>query len=215
MRLAEIWRYPVKSMAGERMTHATLRTTGIVGDRVVQVRDDRDRVVTSRSRPRLLGHHATLGHDGEPRVDGRPWSDPSVAADVRRAVGAAAALVRDDSLDRFDVLPLLVATDGALAAFGRDPRRLRPNLVVAGVAGLAERRWPGLGLRIGGVVLDMATLRQRCIMTTFDPDTQEQDVGVLLDIHARFQGSLALDCSILVPGEIHVGDEVELLGERS
>jgi uncharacterized protein YcbX len=212
MRLAEIWRYPVKSMAGERLTHAVLRDDGIVGDRVVHVRNDKGRVVTSRSRPRLLGHHATLGADGEPRVDGRRWTEPSVAHDVRIAAGDDAALVRDDSRDRFDVLPLLVATDGALAAFGRDPRRLRPNLVIAGVEGLAERGWEGLGLRIGGMIIDMATLRQRCIMTTFDPDTQEQDVSVLLDIHARFAGMLALDCSILVPGELHVGDEVELLG---
>jgi hypothetical protein len=30
-----------------------------------------------------------------------------------------------------DVLPLLVATDGAIKAFGYDGRRLRPNLVIA------------------------------------------------------------------------------------
>jgi hypothetical protein len=36
---------------------------------------------------------------------------------------------------RFDVLPLLVATDGAIAALGEDGRRLRPNVVVGGVDG--------------------------------------------------------------------------------
>jgi hypothetical protein len=32
-------------------------------------------------------------------------------------VGPGAKLVRDESIDRFDVLPLLVATDGAITAF--------------------------------------------------------------------------------------------------
>jgi hypothetical protein len=168
--------------------------------------------VTSRSRPRLLLHHATLGADGEPAVDGRPWRSEAVAADVRAATAdPAARLVRDDAVDRFDVLPLLVVTDGALAAFGRDPRRLRPNLVIGGVAGLAERDWPDRVIAIGAVRIRLASRRQRCVMTTFDPDTAEQDVEVLLDIHRRFGGELALDAEIITPGELATGDPVELV----
>jgi len=51
---------------------------------------------------------------------------------------------------RFDVPPLLVATDGASAVFGHDPRRLRPNIVIGGVDGLSEREWPGACLRGSG-----------------------------------------------------------------
>lgn len=211
MWLAEIWRYPVKSMAGERLERATLTPLGIPGDRVVQVHDGRGRVVTSRSRPRLLLHAATLV-DGEPRVDGRAWQSAEVLADVRRAAfDPAARLVRDDSLDRFDVLPLLVVTDGALAAFGRDPRRLRPNLVIGGVAGLAERDWPDRVITIGAARIRLASRRRRCVMTTFDPDTAAQDTEVLLDIHRRFGGELALDAEILTLGAIATGDPVELV----
>ena len=32
-RLAAIWRYPVKSLRGERLTHARVAESGIVGDR--------------------------------------------------------------------------------------------------------------------------------------------------------------------------------------
>src|SRR5438046_1349170 len=116
MHVAELWRYPVKSMAAESLTRAEIRADGIVGDRVVHVRGAHGRVVTARTRPRLLGHRATLGPDGEPLVDGRPWRAPEVAQDVIAAVGAGARLVRDDGVERFDVLPLLVATDGAIQA---------------------------------------------------------------------------------------------------
>ncbi|HEY5938723.1 MAG TPA: MOSC N-terminal beta barrel domain-containing protein [Kofleriaceae bacterium] len=205
MQVTQLWRYPVKSMAGEPLDRAAITNAGIPGDRVVLVRHGA-RIVTSRSRPRLLLHHATLGEDGEPRVDGLPWQSPEVARRVRDATALDAELVRDDTLERFDVLPLLVITDGALAAFGRDPRRLRPNLVIGGVAGLAERTWPGRVLAIGSVRIRLVTRRRRCIMTTFDPETAAQDPQVLLDIHQRFSGELALDAEVLVPGSIAVGD---------
>ena len=127
MWVKEIWRYPVKSMAGEQLRSARLTPSGIEGDRVVQVQNAAGRTVTARTHPGLLGFHATLNESGHPLVDGRPWTDLSVLADVRRIVGPGARLVRDDRMVRFDVLPLLVATDGAIAEFGRDRRRLRPT----------------------------------------------------------------------------------------
>ncbi|MBI4572252.1 MAG: MOSC N-terminal beta barrel domain-containing protein [candidate division NC10 bacterium] len=211
MHVAELWRFPVKSLAGERLAVAELRPDGILGDRLVQVRNGRDRVVTSRTRPRLLGLRGTLGEDGEPLVNGYPWATSGAAQAVRAAAGDDARLVRSDGRKRFDVLPLLVATDGAIAALGADGRRLRPNIVIAGVEGLAERDWPGRQLRIGEAIVATRTLRQRCVMTTFDPDTQEQDVTVLHRINNEFGGRMALDCEVLQGGRVAVGDPVELL----
>src|SRR6266516_2529761 len=139
MHVAELWRFPVKSMAGEPLGRADVRPDGIVGDRVAYVLGAHGRIVTARTRPRLLGHRATLGMDGEPQVDGRPWRAPAVERDVVAAVGVGASLVLASGLERFDVLPLLVATDGAIRALGADGRRLRPNIVIGGVSGLDER----------------------------------------------------------------------------
>jgi uncharacterized protein len=210
MKVGQIWRYPVKSMAGEQLERARIGPLGIEGDRVVHVEDGDGRVITARTHHRLLGHHARLNDSGEPVVDGLPWRDPKVRTDVEDIVGPGASLVRDDSSDRFDVLPLLVATDGAIASFGRDGRRLRPNLVIGEVEGLAERSWPGQCLHIGDVVIGIQDLRGRCIMTTFDPDTLKQDRQVLTDIVRRFEGTLALNCYVIRGGEIRVGDAVEL-----
>ena len=54
MRVAELWRYPVKSMAAESLARAEIRADGIVGDRVVHVRGAHGRVVTARTLPRSL-----------------------------------------------------------------------------------------------------------------------------------------------------------------
>jgi uncharacterized protein YcbX len=211
MDIAELWRYPVKTMGGEPLKRARIGPLGIEGDRVVHVEDARQRVITSRSHPRFLGHKGTLGLDGEPLVDGRPWGSPAVAADVADIAGKGARLVRFDGPERFDVLPLLVATDGAIAAFGHDRRRLRPNLVIGGVDGMSEREWPGCALRIGKVLIGVQNLRQRCIMTSFDPDTQVQDRNITRSIYQRFGGDLALDCFVIEGGDVALGDAVELL----
>jgi uncharacterized protein YcbX len=200
MTVAELWRYPVKSMAGERLESVAVGPMGLEGDRIVYVRRFLGRIATARKFPRLLSHRATWGPDGEPLVDGRVWTDPAVAAEIQEIVGAGAKLVRDDDSGRFDVLPLLVTTDGTIQAFGRDGRRLRPNIVIGGVPGLAERDWEGRTLRIGDVEIALEDLRDRCVMTTYDPDTQVQDPGVLKDIVERFDGKLALNARVIRGG---------------
>ncbi|MEO8266093.1 MAG: MOSC N-terminal beta barrel domain-containing protein [Ilumatobacteraceae bacterium] len=209
MTVAALWRYPVKTLAGELIDTAELTHSGIPGDRVVHVRGP-EGVRTSRRHHRLLGLHATLGSDGEPLIDGLVWSSPIALELVRQAAGSDAWLEAGTGLDRFDVLPLLVATDGAVNAFGRDARRLRPNIMIGGVEGMAEIDWPGAQLTIGDAVIDLDSLRQRCPMTTVDPDTLERDRSVLIDINQRFGGKLALNAAIRTPGTIHVGDNVTI-----
>ena len=209
MWLAEIWRYPVKSMGGERLERCRFELDGIPGDRILHVANAR-RVVTSRSRPQLLRHRARLENEIV-LVDGRPFTEAAVARDVELAAGEGARLVGPSGPERFDVLPLLITSDGAIAALGEDFRRLRPNLVVGGVEGLAERGWEGRRLGVGGAVIFAVDLRQRCIMTTFDPDTAEQNVEVLKGIRRRFDGTFALNCRVDQPGPVALGDEVRLL----
>jgi uncharacterized protein YcbX len=63
MYLAELWRYAVKSMAGEMLPKTVLGPMGIPGDRDLYVVDGRGYVVTARNRPRLLLHRASV--DGQ------------------------------------------------------------------------------------------------------------------------------------------------------
>ena len=210
MHVAELWRYPVKSMRGEPLRDVEVLEDGFVGDRLVRVSEDGERV-TGRTKPALLGLAATLSRDGEPLVDGLPWHSDAAAAAVRAAAGAGAMLERANGTRFHDDTPLLVATDGMVASFGIDRRRLRPNLVVGGVEGMAERDWEGRRLRIGDVVIHLDHLCERCVMTTIDPDSLDQDPDVLRRINSELGGLAALNSSVERPGRIAVGDGVELL----
>jgi MOSC domain-containing protein len=213
-RVEELWRYPVKSLRGERLTEADVGFDGIAGDRLVHVREPNGRVVTSRYRPRLLGLAGTLGADGMPLIDGDPWTDESALAAVREASAPDVELVafsEPDRGQRYDVLPLTVLTDGMVRAMGVNRRRFRPNIFIGGVDGLTEREWVGHALRIGSALIGVRKARLRCVMTTFDPDTIERDPSVLRRIVQEFDGKIALDCWVLEPGRIRLGEPVEIL----
>lgn len=210
MHVAELWRYPVKSMRGEALEQADITDAGIRGDRLVQVARPERGVVTSRTHPQLLLHAGTFVDD-QTLVDGHHWRSHEAHAAVRSAVPDG---FLTDLHDRHDVLPLSIATDGAVAASGLDGRRFRPNIVIGGVEGLTERSWPGGTLHIGGAVIGIWRLRPRCVMTTYDPDTIEQDHRVLRSLVDRFDGTFALDCDVLKAGSIRVGDPVLLFPGR-
>jgi len=213
LHVAGLWRYPVKTLAGEALSAAVIGPNGIPGDRIVRVRGP-EGVRTSRRQYQLLGLRGTLDPQGRPRINGHPWDSPEALALVKRAAGTDAWIEAWEGLDRFDILPLLVATDGAVAAFGRDVRRLRPNILVGGVEGLDERDWPGGELHVGNAIVRLDSLRGRCHITTVDPDTLDVNPDVLRDIVRRFGGKLALNAEVVRAGTIRVGDPVTLVRER-
>ena len=153
-------------------------------------------------------------HRVEVLVNGHAWDSLAAGDLVRAAAGEDAWLERAPMGHQFDILPLLVATDGAVTAFGRDIRRLRPNLLINGVEGMAETTWEGAELEIGDAIIELDSLRGRCPMTTVDPDTITRDPAVLKDIGRRFGGKLALNAAVGRGGNITVGDPVTLHRRR-
>jgi uncharacterized protein YcbX len=212
MHVSEIWRYPVKSLKGERLNETEITKFGIPGDRQIAViRTINGRFLTSRSRPKLLALQGSINANGVPTINGHPWDSAEALQLVREAAGEPVTLQQVPPPQAFDVLPLLVATDGAVRYLNIDHRRLRPNILLADVPELEERNWPGRTIAIGDVRIYAEKLRDRCVMTTFDPDTQAQDPSVLLRIVRELDGSTALDSSVVTQGKIHVGDQAQII----
>ena len=211
MYVKEIWRYPIKSLAGEQLLETQLNGLGLPGDRRVAILSERGRWITARKYPRLLVLNGSMDSNGAAMIDELPWYLPESLEAVQRASESTALLVPVEGPESFDVLPLSIATDGAISFMGVDRRRFRPNLVIGGVEGLAERTWPGSALRIGQALIRAKSLRARCVMTTWDPDTQVQDRSVLQKIVDKLEGTLSLDSFVEQPGLIRVGDPVELI----
>ncbi len=209
MRVAGLWRYSVKSLRGERLERVDVLADGFRGDRATQVVDHKGARMTGRTAKRLLGLQSGLGDGGEPTIEGHSWRSNDALSLIRDAAGPGADLA---PLGRhFDDRAILVATDGAIAELGVDPRRLRPNIVIEGVEGLDENGWVGRRLRLGGGELEVVDRCERCVMTTIDPDSLDVDPDVLRRINQDFEARMGVLCEVATAGELRVGDEVALV----
>lgn len=216
MRVAALRRFPVKSMRGEDLQRADLREDGLAGDRAVTLRTPTGKLVTARVREQMLAVQTALGEDGGILVDGHAWDSPHATAVAEDLAGEGARFEAAEGGHLWDDTPLLLTTDGAVAAVreGLDPLRFRANIHVEGVDGLGERDWVGRDVRIGDTaVVRVVLLCERCKITTIDPDpgSLEIDADVLRRINRDFGGDLGLCCTIASPGPIALGDRVEVV----
>jgi len=105
--VAQLWRYPVKSLLGERLPRLSLVGDGIDGDRLWGILDLGDgRILTARREPRLLFAASRIGTGDVPSItlpDGRvltgtgPETDEALSAWLGKPVTLVRATERDAS----------------------------------------------------------------------------------------------------------------------
>lgn len=198
--VAEIWRYPVKSMAGEPLERADVSWHGVAGDRRwAFVRDDVPRSgfpwLTIRERSELVLYRPRIVDDTHTLVRTPDGEELDV---LELGLGRAIKLDRG----AFDSAPLSLITTRSVGAY--DVRRFRPNLVIESDA--TEDEWIGAELTAGGLRLRVDRPDTRCVIVNVDPDTGERDPRVLKAV-APCIGAYG---SAVVPGAVAVGDPVIL-----
>jgi MOSC domain-containing protein len=226
-----IWRYPVKSLGGERLTGVDVDVRGLAGDRWWAVRDADGKFgsgKTTRRFRRMAGLLELSARDtgGVPEVRG-PDGEPVPDADAflraylgRDDVGLAA----EGAVSHFDELPVsLLATATldwartALPGVTVDERRFRPNLVVRtppGTPPFVEDTWLGHTATVGGVRLDLVRASVRCVMVNEAQPGLEHDAAVLRTIARCHATTLAALATVTRPGHVRAGDAV-VLGQRA
>jgi uncharacterized protein YcbX len=224
-RVAELWRYPVKSMAGESLSEVEVSWFGLAGDRRwAFVREGVERsgfpwlTIRERSdmgsyRPRFVDPSRP---DDSPTVvrtpagDERDVTDPPLAAEL----GHGARVIKQGR-GVFDAMPLSLIATGSVAAVGElvgtrlDARRFRPNLLIEAER-FAEDACVGRMLRIGGMLMRVDLRDPRCVVVNVDPETSERDARVLRAVAETRDSCLGVYGSIVEPGRVAVGDAVVL-----
>ena len=115
---------------------------------------------------------------------------------------------------------LLSLAQAAGLADPLDPRRFRMSSVVEGVEPYAEDGWLGRLVQLGEVVVRVRGNIGRCAVTTHDPATGRRSLDTL-KLLAETRGDLpsteplpfGVFATVLVPGEIRLGDPVTVLDE--
>lgn len=235
MHVEQIWRYPVKSLQGERLGAVEVGEAGLVGDRSHALRDPATGVVlTARRDPTLLYGRGLLTASGA-AVDVPGHGPTTDVARISAWVGRPVTLLgptgesqtyenlSDPEVDDSDPVAWQgptwsyhdsVRTQVSIVAVGDlrhwDVRRFRPNLVVSGdtADGLVGHR-----IRVGGAELDVVKRIDRCVMVTrAQPGGIERDLDVLRTLRHERELTLAVGALVVHPGPVRTGDPVDDLG---
>jgi uncharacterized protein YcbX len=226
--VAELWRYPVKSMRGERLDAADVSWHGVAGDRRwAFVRPGLERSsfpwLTIRELPEMARFVPAFTEPGRPEEsptlvrtpEGEELdvTDPALAA----RLGDGVRLMKQQR-GIPDTAPLSLLTTATIAGLGDlvdarlDVRRFRPNLLVEPTGGtpFPEDGWVGAVLRIGEARMRIDLRDKRCVMINVDPDTTERDPGVLRTVAQERDACVGVYGTTVTPGRVAVGDPVVL-----
>jgi len=233
--VAELWRYPVKSMLGERCEKVELDRRGVFGDRLWAVQDAGGKLGSGKNTRRFRRIDGLFGFsarsDGTVPVVTFPGGrqvrgdDPQIDEQLQCALlRTDVRLAREAAVSHFDQAPLHFVTDaslawltGAVTDAAVDARRLRPNLVIATgqSAGFAEDAWVGRTARIGrSVMVEFTHRTERCAMVNDAQDGLPPSSQVLRAVAEANGLSLGIYATVIRTGLVHLGDEIEMLPSR-
>lgn len=230
MHVAELWRYPVKSLQGERLEAAELGGEGIAGDRRWALFDvETGYGLTARRDPALLFASAALDERGGVVItlpDGSRAEDDDALSDwlgrrvVLRPAGTDGVrryenpddYERDADWQDYEGAPgafhddsrfrVSLISTGSLGAWDR--RRFRSNVLLEGAG---EEALIGSPVRIGSAVVEVGDRIARCVMVTRpQPDGLERDLTVLRTVAREHDACLAVGGLVTSPGSVRVGD---------
>ncbi len=221
MRVVQIWRYPVKSLAGEPLRSVRLESAGLPYDRCYVLLDSdphrQGKNLTGRVAPQMLGFAATVRPDGvhvrtplghEYAVDDTRW-----LADLEKTLGKPVTLHHADEPvhDDADVLVVNTASVRALCdEYGAfvHPIRFRPNFIVDGpeVPAFEEAEWVGSEIAVGDAVVQAVARCVRCVVTTIDPETQASDPAFLRLLAEMHEATFGVYCKVVRTGDVRLGD---------
>jgi uncharacterized protein len=234
VRVKELWRYPVKSLQGERVREALVTAHGLVGDRRYAIFDlDTALGLTARRVPELLLASASLTAAGGVRItlpDGSAADGDDALSDwlgrrvALRSADEEAGRRYEDVVDfEREQSSVWKAFEGAPGPFhdssrarvslvstqtigARDRRRFRPNVLLEGAG---EDALIGSSVRLGKAVLDIGGKIQRCVMITRpQPGGIDRDLDVLRTIARERSACLAVGALITRAGIVRRGDEL-------
>jgi uncharacterized protein len=241
MRVLELWRYPVKSLQGERLDSATVTVDGLEGDRRFAIFDvETGFGLTARRAPELLFASARLRDDGGVEItlpDGSHALDDAALSEwlghrvqLRSADGEMPRRYENPEVDfereterdwaPFEGAPGPFHDSGSARVSlvstetigSWDRRRFRSNVLLDGAG---EDALVGSRIALGGAVLDVGKRIQRCVMTTRpQPDGIERDLTVLRTIARERDARLAVGALVMRPGRVSVGDALRAVAQN-
>jgi len=229
-----IFRYPVKSMGGERLEVANLGWHGLEGDRRLAFRRIEDRSgfpwLSASKLPDLV-RFAPCRRDGTAKEipthvrtpDGEEMTvfGEELAAEVGRRYGAPVQMMqlKHGIFDEASISVIAMDTVceiSRLAGKSLDVRRFRPNVVVRLLqpAPFQEDQWVGGVLSFGeeddAPAVTVTMRDERCSMVNIDPDSASVSAEVLKAVVRANQNMAGVYSAVTRIGRLAIGQRIFL-----
>lgn len=226
-RVTAIWRFPVKSMAGESLEVVEVDERGLVGDRAWAVYDVDGRLASGKNTRRFRRMDPVFGvaartvgdavelvfPGGRTAVVGESAADLALSDHFGEEVelGPEADVPHQDAGQVSVVGTATLRELAALSGLAEpvDPRHLRTNLVVETDEPFVEESWLGRELAVGGVRLRPLERIERCRMVDIEQVGVPAIEGLLKAIGAHRDLCAGIYADVLGPGRLAVGDRLE------
>jgi uncharacterized protein YcbX len=239
--VAELFIYPVKSMAGIPVQQAHVGLDGILGDRqysfvrAEQAARNSFPWMTARQSARMLLYRPVFTElptpeQPEPGVQvmtpegGRRDVNDSALREELASHAKEPLFLLKSGRGIFDCQHLSVFSLASVAALSAeagcsiDRRQFRANVYMKPLSDrpFDEEKWSGYLLQIGDEVLTGVAQRDtRCMMVNLDPESGNQDPRVLRSIAKSHQGQAGIYLNVVKAGAIGVGDAIRLVPKPS
>jgi uncharacterized protein YcbX len=233
--ISALFRYPIKSMAGERLESTKLGWHGVEGDRRLAFRRLADTGafpwLTASRLPELVlyqpvGRQGTTGEPLPTHVrtpNGREYglTDEALLQEIaaRHRADVELMQLRHGIFDEAAVSAIAWGTIRSIAheaGHDADVRRFRPNLVIdtRGAEPFEEDRWVGKVLEFGpegtGPAVSVTMRDLRCVMLNLNPDTAEASPKVMKTVVRMNENYAGVYGTVVRTGELRVGQIVGL-----
>ena len=224
-RVGGLWRYPIKSLDGERLDALSFDRRGGERDREWALVDTEGRIASGKRTRRFRKVPGLLRHAGRLKgqvpvialEDGRaaPVDSEEAARLVEEIAGPGWSLRREAAVPHFDAGAVHLVTSATLATLSAAARwpvsveRLRPNVLIAlEREGFPEDGWLECTLELGSVRLRVTKRVVRCVMV----NQRRPDLRARRDV-LKLVGRLNHACAgvyadVIEPGQVRVGDPV-------
>jgi uncharacterized protein YcbX len=230
MKVKQLYRYPVKSLLGEKVSSFTLDTRGVVNDRLFAITDENKYIGSHkntrrfRKLPRLFELKSFINNNeiriSFPNDDQYSVDNPILNRKLSDFIGQPVSIAKEDKVSHLDDGPIHILTtaslnwlQGLLPNIEITPERFRPNILLDGPSEnkqLTEDLWIGKVLNIGNCKLEITNKTQRCLMVTSAQNSLAYSPEILKTLGKHNDACFGVYAKVITQGTIEENTTVTI-----
>ena len=227
-KVESLWRYPVKSLIGEKLKSLDIDARGVSGDREYAVSNSDGKFGSGKDTRRFrrvdglfsmsaktAGNSVSIKFpDGVVLTD----KDSSMNDKLSKTLGQSVTLTKEGETSHFDDGAVHILTTSSLSLLhellpesGIDSRRFRPNIIINSQH--HDQELIGKTIKVGEVILEISHKTQRCRMITIDQPGLDSRPEILKLVAQQFGLNFGVYAKVVSTGAVSVGEQVEIVSQ--